>query len=101
MRNMVKPILAAVAVAAAVLGSVGSALAQPAPIPELRREGPPPPPPGTNYLWEPGHWHWAGNGYVWVAGHYIVRQPAWHGEFVPGHWARRGPEWVWVPGHWR
>jgi hypothetical protein len=101
MRNIIKPALAAVAIAAAVLGSIGSALAQPMPIPELRPEGPPPPPPGANHLWEPGHWHWNGTGYVWVGGHYIVRERAWRGEFVPGRWDRRGAEWVWVPGHWR
>lgn len=101
MRNVIRPILVAAAIATVTLGGLGSVLAQPVPIPELRPEGPPPPPPGANHLWEPGHWQWVGGQFAWVPGHYIVRQPAWRGEFVHGHWDRRGAEWVWVPGHWR
>ncbi len=69
-------------------------------IPPNEAEGPPPPPPGPRYVWQPGHWHWNGMAYVWIRGHYLIRQAAWH-EFVPGHWAPRAGGFVWVPAHWR
>jgi len=72
------------------------------PIPGPMREGPPPPPPGPpgRFVWERGHWHWNGRGYVWLAGHWIERAPR-HAYFVEGHWARSPGGYVWVPAHWQ
>lgn len=72
--------------------------AEPAPPPPLRAETVPPPP-SAAYVWQPGHWHWNGVRYVWVRGHYVVRQVGWQ-HWVHGHWALRGGAWVWVPAHW-
>jgi hypothetical protein len=58
-----------------------------------------PPAPGPAYVWQPGGWHWNGATYVWIAGHYVVRQPAWS-RWVPGRWENRNGAWIWVPGHW-
>jgi len=102
MRKLIRPVLIALSVAAAVTAfGLGSASAQPMAIPPLREEGPPPPPPGPRYIWEPGHWQWVGGRFEWVPGHYIIRAHGWRGEFAPGHWARRAGVWVWVPEHWR
>jgi hypothetical protein len=78
-----------------------AAHAQPYPPPPPPRAETVPPPPGTRYVWEPGHWHWNGATYVWVGGHYVIRQARWH-EYVPGHW-QQNPygQWVWVAAHWR
>jgi hypothetical protein len=57
-------------------------------------------PPGY-FAWEPGHWHWAGLGYVWVSGHYIER-PYQASVWVPGAWNYDGAlHWTWTPGHWK
>jgi hypothetical protein len=57
-----------------------------------------PPPPAPHYRWEPGHWHWNGAAYVWVAGHYVTRRgPA---QYVPGQWVWNGNAWLWEPAHW-
>ena len=58
-----------------------------------------PPPPSAVVVWEPGHYHWNGVGYVWIPGHYVTRMAGMH-RWVHGHWANRGGPWVWVPGHW-
>ena len=101
MRTLLKPVAVVAAAAGMVTGSIGVASAQVIlQIPPPRVEAPPPPPPAVNYRWEPGHWQWVENHYDWVSGRYVMREPAWRGEFVPGHWAQRGAEWVWVPAHW-
>jgi hypothetical protein len=102
MHRLIRPSLFATALAAASVGGIAAALAQPVPIPPPRVEAVRPPPPGANYLWRPGHWEWVNGAYQWAGGEWIVREPGWRrGEFVPGHWNRRGAEWVWVPGRFR
>ncbi len=69
------------------------------PVPPLRVELIPPPPPVQERLvWQGGHWHWNGAGYVWNPGHYVA--VAVGARWEPPHWALRGGAWVWVPGHW-
>jgi hypothetical protein len=86
------------------LGLAGPALAQPpmpyGPIPPPRYEAVPPPPGGA-YIWEPGHWHWTGVQYVWIRGHYVIRQAHYH-HWMEGHWAwsPQANQWVWQPAHW-
>ncbi len=70
----------------------------------LIRQAPPPmraemmPRERPGYVWDRGHWRWAGNHYEWIPGHW---QPAMRGgHWIPGHWAQRGPNWRWVEGHW-
>ncbi len=96
--------LAPLAFASFLLIGIGSAMAQPPPMPAA-----PPPPrvevvpgaPGARYVWEPGHWHWNGVRYVWIGGHYVMRHPGW-GRYVPGHWVWRARfgRWEWEPAHW-
>jgi hypothetical protein len=66
--------------------------------------GPPPPRyevvpvvrPG--YLWVPGHWEWAGNRHVWVAGHYLRERPGFY--YTQPVWVQSGPHWVYHGGGW-
>lgn len=69
------------------------------PVPPPRFEPPPPPPPGAAFVWVPGHWHWNGDRYLWIRGHYIRRRPGWH-HWRDGHWALINGAWRWVPGGW-
>jgi len=56
--------------------------------------------PNERVVWDQGRWRWDGNGYVWVAGHYIER-PTAQAVWEPGHWVDHGGGWVWDEGHWR
>jgi hypothetical protein len=88
----------------------GCVVEQPRPVVEVVAPRPPPPPryeiapppsrPAEIVEWRPGHWHWDGREYVWIAGEYIER-PRPTAAWVPGHWDDRGGRWVWVEGHWR
>ncbi len=97
------PIRAILVAATLALGLADTAVAQPppayAPIPPPRYERMPPPPPGARVVWEPGHWHWNGRGYVWYGGHYVNVRPQYH-HYEPGRWVDRGGRWVWMPAHW-
>jgi len=87
-----------------ILGFAGPVLAQPpmpyGPIPPPRYEAVPPPP-GDRYVWEPGHWHWNGVQYVWIGGHYVIREARFH-HWREGHWvwSPQAGQWVWQPARW-
>jgi hypothetical protein len=49
--------------------------------------------------WQPGHWRWSGDEYVWVEGRYITR-PQPRAEWISGRWEQRPRGWVYVEGHW-
>jgi hypothetical protein len=66
----------------------------PPPVPVARVEVVPPPP-SARVVWQPGGWHWNGGAYVWIRGHYVERQAAYH-RWVPGHWQGG----AWIPAHW-
>ena len=61
----------------------------------------PPAPPATMqyFYWDPGHWHWTGTDWFWMAGHYVER-PYTNAYWVPGHWDSRPYGWTWIPGYW-
>lgn len=68
----------------------------PALIPEAR---PNPPVTAEPLMWQPGHWDWTGNGYVWANGQYVPA--AGHGNlWMPGWWSRTQAGWTWQPPHW-
>ncbi len=73
----------------------------PAEPPRTRYEYIPPPPYHRRevLVWDPGHWHWDGRGWVWIAGHYVER-PRHEAIWVPGHWASYPDGWHWTPGGW-
>ncbi|HSI55406.1 MAG: YXWGXW repeat-containing protein [Ramlibacter sp.] len=73
-------------------------VAPPAPVVEVQ------PAPRHGYVWAQGHHEWRGNQYVWVPGHWLTaregyeyRNPQWvqrgNGQWamVGGNWERRGP----------
>ena len=67
--------------------------------PPLVEAMPLPPVSGELQVWQPGHWNWAGNGYVWQHGAWIAREG--HGTlWQDGFWSLSGGVWSWVPGHW-
>jgi hypothetical protein len=78
-----------------------SSSAQPFPPvpPPMQESIPKPPVTGEALLWQPGHWNWNGNGYVWQPGEYVPA--AGHGNlFQTGYWEQSPSGWRWVPAHW-
>lgn len=55
--------------------------------------------PDTRAVWDPGHWNWDGNQYVWVSGRYIER-PDVAMRWEPGRWMSENGSWVWMDGRW-
>jgi hypothetical protein len=70
------------------------------PVPAVLPETiPNPPVTAEPLMWQPGHWDWNGNGYVWAAGQYVPA--AGHGNlWVTGWWSRTQAGWQWQPPHW-
>ena len=95
-----KPLAAALIGAGALLSGCATANPYP-PVPPPRAEvRPNPPVTAEPLLWEPGHWNWAGSGYVWEPGRYVPRDH--HGDmFQPGYWMLNSQSvWTWQPAHW-
>jgi hypothetical protein len=70
------------------------------PVPPVIEETPPKPPVTAEPLmWQPGHWDWTGDGYVWAKGQYVPAEG--HGNlWMPGWWSRGQAGWNWQPPHW-
>jgi hypothetical protein len=70
------------------------------PVPPLIPEAMQKPPVTTEPLmWQPGHWDWNGNAYVWARGQYVPAEG--HGNlWMPGWWSRGPAGWFWQPPHW-
>ena len=50
-------------------------------------------------VWQPGHWNWTGNSYVWIQGQYV--DTAGHGpNWMSEYWEKTDVGWVWRPAHW-
>ncbi len=70
-------------------------------------EDPPPPlvetigvAPGPGYFWIGGYYHWYGNRWGWVRGHYDL--PPRHGAvWVGARYENRGGRRVYIRGYWR
>jgi len=90
-------------------GMPGGTLPPPNVIIVAQKEPPPPqaetvpPPPAAvaseYFVWEPGHWHWTGTGFVWIPGSYIER-PYLGRVWIHGGWTYSDLTWTWTPGHW-
>ncbi|HUB49933.1 MAG TPA: YXWGXW repeat-containing protein [Acetobacteraceae bacterium] len=79
--------------------NTASALPFPPVPPPMQEAIPKPPVTGEQLLWQPGHWNWNGNGYVWQPGEYVPA--AGHGNlFQTGYWEQTATGWRWVPAHW-
>jgi WXXGXW repeat (2 copies) len=59
----------------------------------------PPPSPDLARAWQPGHWSWTGQQYVWTPGRYVV-PPSAISQWVPGYWQQGPNGWYWVEGRW-
>ena len=60
---------------------------------------PPPPVSAVSLIWQPGHWDWNGQGYLWQSGRWVER--AGHGTtWQDGYWSNASGVWTWVPAHW-
>lgn len=73
--------------------------------PKPIRKAPPPPrkeyvskKPGPDYVWVKGHWVLRNGLWQWVRGYWIKKKKG--KVWVQGHWVKRHGKWVWVPGHW-
>jgi hypothetical protein len=73
----------------------------PPPIPSPPAESMPRPPVTAEpMVWQPGHWDWSGNQYLWAKGQYVPA--AGHGNvWTAGAWYHGSDGWNWVPAHWR
>ena len=70
------------------------------PKPNAETVPPPPPGPANYFVWEPGHWHWTGQGFIWISGHYL-EAPYQSRVWIHGGWTSNGGlSWTWTPGHW-
>jgi WXXGXW repeat (2 copies) len=58
------------------------------------------PSPGSNYVWAPGYYNWAGDHYVWVPGAWM-KTPSPSAVWVPGKWQPTAGGYTWVAGHWQ
>ena len=95
------PMFAVLALSACVpsLPPLNSANPNPPPPAVLHEEVPLPPVSEEPLLWQPGHWNWEGQGYVWVQGQWIAR--AGRGtSWQDGYWSQANGTWSWVPAHW-
>ncbi len=58
-----------------------------------------PPCPAPRFIWVPGYWAWAVDGYYWVPGTWVLApQPGL--LWTPGYWGWRDGFYVWTPGYW-
>lgn len=73
---------------------------EPPDVPPVRAERIPAPPGSRiTQIWQPGHWDWDGQAYLWADGEWVPR--AGHGPlWQDGFWRRLGMAFVWVPAHW-
>jgi len=85
---------------AVLLAGCAGQAPEPPPVPPLMVETiPKPPVSGEQLTWQPGHWNWVNNGYVWLPGQYVPA--AGHGpKWMPGWWSRGDSGWTWNPPHW-
>jgi len=83
-----------------LLASCGPAYPTHPPIPPIRSEQVPVPPRSSVVLiWQPGHYNWNGNAYVWIPGEWVDR--AGHGTlWQDGYWEQTAQGSVWLPAHW-
>src|SRR5437899_1300315 len=66
------------------------------------REAPPPDryddrrdSPGRDYVYLRGHWAYAGGGYAWVPGRWVLPERA-HRRWVEGRWVRDRSGWYYI-----
>jgi hypothetical protein len=55
--------------------------------------------PGPGYIFTPGYWAWAPDGYYWVPGTWVV-PPQVGFLWTPGYWAFSAGFYGWHPGYW-
>lgn len=91
----------------AILAFIGLAFlaqplwAAPPPVPPPIAETIPPPPSGSPYtvIWQPGHYDWSGQGYIWRSGEWVRQVGGLH-LWQPGYWAVSPEGETWVSAHW-
>ncbi len=67
----------------------------PPPLPDYDQ----PPAPGDDYLWTPGYWSYAPQGYYWVPGVW-VQAPYTGALWTPGYWGYRQNHYEFFHGYW-
>jgi len=100
-RNLVVPLLVAIAAAGAPAPSVAQVAASlsitlaPPPLPVYAQ----PAIPAPGYIWAPGYWAWGPAGYYWVPGTWVL-PPAVGLLWTPGYWGWGGGIYRWHAGYW-
>ena len=70
------------------------------PVPAPMAETMPKPPVSAEPLiWQPGHWDWTGNAYVWIPGQYVSAE-GHSNRWMWGFWEQTGAGQVWHSAHW-
>ena len=74
------------------------------PPPPPLAESIPPMPPGPDgyFAWNPGHYHWGGQGagFVWMPGNYSER-PYQGSVWTMGGWTNQNGVWSYTPNSWQ
>jgi len=55
--------------------------------------------PGDDYLWTPGYWSYASEGYYWVPGAWVMA-PYVDALWTPGYWGYSSGRYRWYHGYW-
>src|SRR5262245_8234426 len=55
--------------------------------------------PGPSYIWTPGYWAYAPDGYYWVPGTWVLA-PFPGALWTPGYWGWSNGFYVWNAGYW-
>ena len=79
----------------------GRSLVAPGPPPPRQADFVPPPSPGMGpVVWQPGHWRYSGDTWLWQPGQYTPPPPG-QTTWIPGRWIQQSTGgWVWMEGHW-
>ena len=91
--------------AALAVGLMGTASIAAAAISEIEIRTAPPPPrvevvpvPREGFIYEPGHYSYDGEKYVWADGRFIQQREG--RTYTPYALERRGDNWYFRPGYW-
>jgi hypothetical protein len=99
MRNLLRGIIACLALAALPVAADAGVFVSVSIGPPVLPIYAPPPIPEPGYIWTPGYWGYADSGYYWVPGTWVMA-PAVGLLWTPGYWGWHGGMYAWNGGYW-